>query len=79
MLGTGKKDKNGKEIFTDDIVIVYEYLEGKPWNLHNAVIDWRPGNFMLNPAYRHQSMDNELEIIGNIHENPELINGPSSS
>ncbi len=66
---TGRKDKNGKEIYEGDIF--------------KAPHDFGPGGFSVRTAsvafhpedgyqWNYWKLD-ELEIIGNIHENPELL------
>jgi len=63
---TGLKDKNGKEIYEDDILI--DHL-----GQHLQVI-FEAGCFLdgllLNEIYLSSDTS---EIIGNIHENPELL------
>nr|DAP39874.1 MAG TPA: YopX protein [Caudoviricetes sp.] len=76
MQSTGLKDKNGKEIFEKDIVdfkgrkaivkwhgsyasFIYEFVD----ELQNRKTEWQP----LYLSYYH------FEIIGNIYENPELL------
>ena len=78
MQSTGLKDKNGKEIFEGDIVdykgreavvkwhgsyasFIYRFVDG----LQERVSEWEP----LFLACYH------FEIIGNIYENPELLEG----
>lgn len=76
MQSTGLKDKNGKEIFEKDIVdykgrkaivkwhgsyasFIYEFVD----ELQNRTKEWQP----LFLSYYH------FEIIGNVYENPELL------
>ena len=67
---TGLKDKNGREIYEGDII--RDYDEGY---LYKVV--FRDGSFMfhdyLNNDYYYDDDLPEHEIIGNIHETPELL------
>jgi uncharacterized phage protein (TIGR01671 family) len=78
---TGLKDKNEKEIYEGDILIVRELHDSNAfdgvWNNEkqesipqiiecNSPIDWiLPSDISWHPNY--------WEVIGNIYENPELI------
>ena len=69
---TGLKDKNGKEIYEGDIVITDE----AGWK---AKIVFEGGMFVCvdNTTWGYSAFCNwkKFEIIGNIYENPELLNG----
>ena len=75
---TGLKDKNGTEIYEGDICNCREYeCFGKiEWNEDNAgfyfYVAVEGGGFDEECLYEYAD---ELEVIGNIHDNPELLGG----
>lgn len=74
---TGLKDKNGERVFDGDILkfdwINEEHYLGKVvWNSECACFDIEPRIENIDAFFRFVAC-NELEVIGNIHDNPELL------
>lgn len=72
---TGLKDKNGKEIYEGDVV---EYMTCYYGNekRHRKVVEWGEwdsDDFGEPHNLGYFNLSECMEVIGNIHENPELL------
>lgn len=82
MQSTGLKDKNGVEIFDGDVVTFEDADDIENVYINVGSIEWCQGGFFVKGA-NSASMDDlldgeflEVEVIGNIYENPELLEVP---
>jgi len=66
---TGLLDKNGKEIYEGDIVLVC-FNDGSIYD-HPQHVYFEKGSFCVGMGYLSDSKI--IEVIGSIYENPELI------
>lgn len=71
---TGLKDKNEREIFEGDIICFCNsiYLE-VIWDEDEARFDIENRDFRRGCYVFNKHSASEMEIVGNIHENPELL------
>ena len=78
---TGLHDKNGVEIYEGDIVSfedTYDYF-GEESFMNKGKIEWVDDEAIFNVSNRcnesNKSAYDRCEVIGNIHDNPELLEG----
>jgi len=78
MQSTGLRDKNGVEIYEGDILnFAHDTARKYLW-----YVDFRDGSFVISKDFRESGQDrilnqgyvNSYTVIGNIHENPDLLN-----
>ena len=75
---TGVKDKNGKEIYEGDIVLI-KLDETSTW--HKTVVGFKKGAFIASLIdgedyiyiFNRGFDNNDFEVIGNIYENKKLL------
>lgn len=79
---TGLLDNNGKEIYEGDIIDINQTVNGQSKFLIKACLpfmdvrylhDNRPYEYTIHDLLDAYRDEKEIEIIGNIYENPELL------
>ncbi|MDD5650656.1 MAG: YopX family protein [Candidatus Nanoarchaeia archaeon] len=69
---TGVNDKNGKEIYEGDIVLVSQHYEGDYFSPEQKiVVKYEDGDYGRH-INSHSVYNYNIIIVGNIYENPEL-------
>jgi hypothetical protein len=71
---TGLKDKNGKEIWEGDII-----RYAADYDYYVSYVEWGEDEAMWILQYNPLWEFDDVEVIGNIYENPELRHVPSCS
>ena len=69
---TELKDKNEKEIYEGDIVILHNGKYKVIFNTEEARFVLRDDEFEMNIPFTNNNNE-RMEIVGNIYENPELL------
>ena len=78
---TGLTDKNGKHIFEGDIIFCKKHIDGNfvDASIEFGFVEMKYGAFGLHRKqgfyrpFKDWLEDYELEVIGDIHDNPELL------
>lgn len=73
---TGLKDKNGVDIYEEDILLCKSFYSAKSLNkkIYKAIVVYNPGIFIPKALEETIILNfDDCEIIGNIHETPELL------
>ena len=80
---TGLTDNNGKKVFENDIIVICyetdgeEFTETKRVHYNEKECCWYPMRWEECCEYcDHYTEVKSIEVIGNIHDNPELLENP---
>ena len=74
----GRNDKNGRKIFEGDI-IKGKVHEMNGYRIRKGVVEYHDVGFIINldpnSWYDQKNISFDCEVIGNIYDNPELLEG----
>ena len=80
---TGLTDKNGKKVFENDIIVICyetdgeEFSETKKVHYNEKECCWYPMRWEECCEHcDHYTEVKSIEVVGNIHDNPELLENP---
>lgn len=71
---TGLVDKNGKEIYESDVIRWRFVNTGEDEEYYEEEVKWYECGFFLDGGAPLTVAMDDCEVIGNVHQNPEILN-----
>jgi len=69
----GLNDKAKEEIYESDIIKVKDARKDEGFGNYEVLFDWRGAGIMVDEIHIGLDMLSQVEVIGNMHENPKLL------